>query len=475
MSHSASAGNNAEVFERTVAVPVSTEELFAWHERPGAFQRLNPPWENVEVVSQTGGIRDGGRAEVAVRIGPFRKEWVALHQGYQPPHQFQDVQLPGGPFQRFEHTHRIRPNEAAGSELVDHIEYVLPLGNIGRWLGGRFVRRKLDRAFRYRHDVTAGDLQLLASYRDKSAMKVLVTGATGLVGKSLSPLLTTQVHEVFRLVRRRSDQANDIPWDPADGTIDAARLEGIDAVVHLAGENIAGARWTPEVKQRLRDSRVGPTRVLCETLAKLQRKPKVLVCASAIGYYGDRGLSPLTEESGPGTGFLPELSEAWEAACQPARDAGIRVVNLRIGVVLSPLGGALQKMLLPFQLGLGGVIGSGRQYWSWIALDDLVGAIYHCLQHDELAGPVNATAPGPCTNYEFTKTLGGVLHRPTILPVPAFAAKLALGEMANDLLLASARVMPVRLEQTGYQFRYPALDGALRHVLGRQTREVGSR
>lgn len=475
MSDNLRPASDVETFERRVAVPVTPDELFAWHERPGAFQRLNPPWEPVEVVSQSGGIRDGARVEVAVRIGPFRKQWIAEHQGYQPPRQFQDVQLPGGPFRRFEHTHRMEPGARAGSELVDHIEYVLPLGMVGKWLGGRFVRRKLERAFRYRHDVTAGDLQLLARYRNRSAMRVLVTGATGLVGQSLGALLKTQGNEVFRLVRRSPTEANDIPWDPASETIHAARLEGLDAVVHLAGENIAGARWTPEVKRRLRDSRVGPTHLLCETLAKLKRKPKVLICASAIGYYGNRGLQPLTEDSGPGKGFLPDLSVAWEEACRPAREAGIRVVNLRIGVVLSPLGGALQKMLLPFQLGLGGVIGPGRQYWSWIALDDLVGAIYHCLQHDELSGPVNATAPTPCTNYEFTRTLGGVLARPTILPIPGFAARLALGEMANDLLLASARVMPARLQATGYEFRYPELEGALRHLLGRYRSTDSSR
>ena len=460
----------SEVFERRLELPLSAEDAFAWHTRAGAFARLNPPWAPAKVLSQTGTIHDGDRLEVSVPIGPLgliRKRWWARHQGFVAGRQFQDVQEPGGPFARFEHTHRLEPRGLANCELVDHIEYVLPLGRLGRWCGGGLARSTLERVFRYRHAIMQGDMRLLSKSRELTPMKVLVTGATGLVGSSLGPLLTTQGHELFRLVRKAPSEANDIPWDPAAGTLHAARLDGLDAVVHLAGENIAGARWTTSVKRKLRDSRVQPTRLLCETLAALPRKPKVLICASAIGYYGDRGLQPLSENSGPGEGFLPDLCVEWEAACQPALEAGIRVVHLRTGIVLSPQGGALQKMLLPFQCGVGGVIGSGRQYWSWIALDDLIGSILHCLQHEDVAGPVNGTAPFPVTNYEFTKTLGGVLGRPTVLPVPAFAAKLALGEMANDLLLSSARVLPEQLERTGYKFRFPRLEGALRHLLGK--------
>lgn len=297
-------------------------------------------------------------------------------------------------------------------------------------------------------------------------MKILVVGASGLVGTALVPRLISEGHEVLRLTRSTPRDAQDISWNPERGELPPARLEGVDAVIHLAGENIAGARWTDAVKARIRSSRVNGTRLLSETLAQLQRPPQSLICASAIGYYGDRGSEPLTEESGPGTGFLADVCREWEAACEPARQAGIRVVNLRIGVVLSPRGGALQKMLTPFKLGGGGVIGSGKQYWSWIALEDVVGALLHCLTHTELVGPVNGTAPNPSTNYEFTKTLGAVLKRPTIFPVPAFAARLALGQMANDLLLASSRVLPKQLQNTGYEFRCPTLMEALRHELG---------
>ena len=296
-------------------------------------------------------------------------------------------------------------------------------------------------------------------------MKVLVTGSTGFIGSALVSALTAAGHQVTRLVRKLAG-AGEVRWDPAAGAIDTGGLEGHDAVVHLAGENIAG-RWTAAKKQRIRESRVNGTRLLAEALAKLSRRPRALVCASAIGYYGDRGEEKLREGSPPGKGFLAEACVAWEAAAKPAADAGLRVVHLRIGVVLHPKGGALKQMLLPFKLGLGGVIGSGRQYMSWIALDDLIGIFQHALANDSLRGPANAVAPNPATNREFTKSLGQVLSRPTIFPMPAFAARLAFGEMADELLLASTRVEPARLAASGYSFAYPQLEAALRHLLGR--------
>ncbi len=299
-------------------------------------------------------------------------------------------------------------------------------------------------------------------------MNILVTGSTGLVGSALVPFLTTGGHEVIRLVRSQPRAgASEVHWDPATGTVDAGNLEGMDAVVHLAGESIAVGRWTPEKKARIRDSRVKGTRLLCESLARLAQPPKAVVCASAIGYYGDRGEEMLREESVAGAGFLAEVCRDWEAAADAARQRGIRVVHLRIGVVLSRAGGALAQMLFPFRMGLGGKIGSGKQYLSWIAIDDLIGVNLHALTSDTLQGPVNAVAPNPVTNLEFTRTLGRVLARPTLFPMPAFAARLAFGEMADELLLASTRVEPVRLSATGYRFHHPQLEGALRHLLGK--------
>ena len=297
-------------------------------------------------------------------------------------------------------------------------------------------------------------------------MDVLVSGSTGLIGSALVPALTNEGHRVVRLTRSGDDGDGTATWDPSAGTIDAARLEGIDAVVHLAGENIVG-RWTPAKKARIRDSRVWGTRLLAETLAGLATPPEVMVSASATGYYGDRSNELLREESAPGANFLAGVCQEWEAAAQPAREAGVRVVHPRFGIVLSPEGGALGTTLPIFKLGGGGRIGSGNQYWPWVALDDVVGAILHSLATGSLEGPVNVGVYDPPTNAQYTRTLGRVLNRPTIFPLPAPAARLMLGQVADELLLASQRVEPAKLRESGFEFRYPELEGALRHLLGR--------
>jgi uncharacterized protein len=300
-------------------------------------------------------------------------------------------------------------------------------------------------------------------------MSTLISGSTGLVGSALVPALQSSGHEVVRLVRSSStgtqSRTGSVTWDPMSGQLNPASLEGIGAAVHLAGENIAARRWTATQKAMIRESRVVGTRLLAETLAKLTKAPRTLVCASAIGFYGDRSDQQLTEDSPPGTGFLADTCREWEAAAKPAVDRGIRVVHLRTGLVLAAQGGALAKMLPPFRLGIAGIIGSGRQYMSWIALDDLVAVISYALSNETLRGPVNAVAPNPVTNYEFTKTLGRVLRRPTLFPMPAFAARLAFGEMADGLLLASTRVEPKRLLDSGFRFRFPELEAALAHAV----------
>lgn len=299
-------------------------------------------------------------------------------------------------------------------------------------------------------------------------MKVAISGASGLVGSTLAPRLAAAGHEVVRLVRRDARSRDEAAWDPVAGTIDRGPLEGTDAVVHLAGENLAGGLWTAARKARLRTSRIDATRLLAEALAGLKRPPAVLVSASAVGYYGGgRGSAWLTEQDPPGTDFLGRLAVDWEAANQPARAAGIRVVNARFGVALSTRGGALGKMLLPFRLGLGGVVGPGTQYLSWIALDDLVAALEHLLAPGGLSGPVNVAAPEPVTNAEFTATLGRVLGRPTLIPLPAFAVRAVFGEMGDATLLSSMRVRSTRLVDSGFRFGFPELEAALRHVLGR--------
>ncbi|MBI3895680.1 MAG: TIGR01777 family protein [Acidobacteria bacterium] len=297
-------------------------------------------------------------------------------------------------------------------------------------------------------------------------MKIAITGSRGFIGTALVPSLTAAGHQVIRLVRSEQQRAADtIYWSPATAYVDTHNLEGIQAVIHLAGEQISG-RWTPAKKKKILTSRVQGTRLLAEALVQLRQPPQVMVCASAIGFYGNRGEEWLQEESPPGSGFLAEVCQEWEAASEPAANKGIRVVRLRTGIVLGTQGGALAQMLPPFRMGVGGVIGPGDQYMSWIALDDLIGAYQHALTTLSLQGPVNAVSPNPVTNREFTKTLGSVLSRPTVFPMPSFAVRLAFGEMGVELLLSSARVRPARLLSSGYPFRYAELESALRHVLG---------
>lgn len=298
-------------------------------------------------------------------------------------------------------------------------------------------------------------------------MRILITGATGLVGRALSSLLRQQTHEVVQLTRSAAG-AGKPRWNPDVGEIDVTGLEGFDAVIHLAGEPIADAKWSPEKKARIRDSRIKGTRLLSDSLARLAARPKVLISASAIGIYGDRGDEVLTEESGPGSDFLSEVGVAWESGAQFAADAGIRVVNARFGIVLSADGGALHEMIKPMKMGIGGPLGNGRQWMSWIDIDDLCAAILHLTQTDSVHGPVNLVAPNPVTNRDFTRTLARVIHRPAFIPAPAPALRLMFGEMADAILLSSQRVQPRRLMDSGYRFRYTHLEDSLRHLLLRK-------
>ncbi|MCM8811630.1 MAG: TIGR01777 family oxidoreductase [Candidatus Omnitrophica bacterium] len=295
-------------------------------------------------------------------------------------------------------------------------------------------------------------------------MNIIMTGSKGLIGSALTCLLGKESHRITRLVRS-APEPGELSWNPDRGTIDGAKLEGFDAVIHLGGDPIAEGRWNEAKKARIRDSRIRNTRLLAETVASLQNTPEVFLCASAVGFYGNRGDTVLNEDSPAGSGFLAEVGTGWEAACEPLRKRGIRVVNLRFGIVLSPKGGALKKMLPPFRLGLGGSFGNGRQYISWISLDDAAGAVRHALLNSQVSGPVNVVSPSPVTNAEFSRILGKTLHRPAVLPVPAFAVRLLFGEMADETLLASTRAEPAKLIKTGYSFRHPDLETALRRLL----------
>jgi len=455
------------MFSARSRMPVQATALFAWHTREGAFERLSPPWEPAEVVERSGpGIHEGTRVVVRIKLGPVPQTLVARHTKYIEGSLFQDT-MESGPFSRWVHNHRMWPDPPSASVLEDEVEYALPLGALGRGVGGGFARGKLEKMFAYRHTVTREDLRRHAQYAAQGPLTVAVTGATGLVGNSLLPFLTTGGHRVRRLVRGKADAARgDVAWNPGKGELDTAAMEGVDAVVHLAGENVA-QRWTPEAKERILRSRSEGTRTLCEALARMARKPQVLVCAAGIGFYGDRGDEVLTEESTSGEGFLAQVCREWEAATAPAREAGIRVVLLRIGVVLDPRGGALAKMLPPFLLGGGGRVGSGQQWFSWLSLEDLLGLIQASLFRQELQGPVNAVAPQPVRQEEFARTLGRVLSRPAVLPMPGAAIRTLFGEMGQETVLSGARVRPAVAERLGFSFMHPDLESALRFALGK--------
>ncbi len=451
-------------YERESRISAPAPKVFEWHTRPGAFQRLTPPWEKITILKAEG-IRNGDEALFQTAMGPFRPGWLARHKEYIEGRQFVDEQVQG-PFARWVHTHKVIPEINSTCWMKDHVEYEMPLGLNKGWVGN-WAWRRLDRLFHFRHERLQNDFKRLA-FSPARPQRVLVTGASGLIGKALSGFLSTAGHEVWSLVRRPArPKAREIQWDYLNRRIDRDTLEGFDAVIHLAGESIAAGRWNPRRKAAIRQSRVDATKFLAENLASLTKPPKVLLGASAIGFYGDRGEEVLTEKSRLGIGFLPEVCAEWEKAAEPAGRAGIRVVHVRTGIVLNLAGGALPQMALPFSLGLGGVIGSGAQWMSWITLEDLVGIYYFLLVRDDLSGAFNAVAPGAVTNHDFTKALGHVLRRPAIFPLPAFVVKLLFGEMGERLLLEGQKVAPERLSQAGFEFFYPELTSALRFEMGR--------
>jgi uncharacterized protein len=437
-------------------VDAPRDEVFAWHSRPGAFNRLSPPWSPMRLVSEATSLKDG-RATLAL---PGGLRWVAQHQpdSYDPPRRFVDTissaglaSLPARIAVRWRHTHDFEDAGDNRTRVIDRVETPVP----GSALRSMFV---------YRHRQLADDL---GSHREAgqhglAPATVAITGSSGLVGSALAAFLSTGGHRVIRLVRGGAKDG-ERHWNPDDP--DPELLAGVDAVIHLAGASIAG-RFTDSHRKAILDSRIGPTRKLAEAAA---RGRTVLISASAIGYYGyDRGDDTLTEDSERGDGFLADVVADWEDATAPAREAGVRVVNVRTGIVQSPRGGTLKLMRPLFSAGLGGRLGDGRQWLSWIGIDDLIDVYHRALWDTALSGPVNAVAPQPVRNNEYTRTLAHVLHRPAVLPVPPLGPRVLLGgQGARELALASQRVTPDKLSRSGHQFRQPDLDQALRHLLGR--------
>ncbi len=455
----------AHTFERSCTLPYPREVVFNWHTRPGAFERLNPPWRPVRILESSHSIQNGARVKIKLPVlGPVGLPWLLEHTNYIDQSQFCDEQI-SGPFASWRHLHRFVATNDHETTLADTITYELPryiqpLTPVIKPL----LERELHRLFAFRHAALAADLQLLSRFKDKPRLKFLVTGASGLIGSALCSYLSTAGHCVVRLVRHAPRNENEYFWDPAHNQIDANAFNGIDVVVHLAGENIAARRWSAQQKAELRESRVLTSRLLAHAISSLSVQPKVFLAASGVGIYGDTGGSVADEKYPSGEGFLSDLAREWESSYAQLCTC-MRVVSLRFGTVLSARGGALRKMLPAFQAGVGGSLGSGKQWMSWIALQDVIGAIEHAAYTSTLSGPVNVTAPASCSNREFTKTLGRVLKRPTMFPVPAPVLRILFGELADALLLSNSRIVPTKLLESGYVFSLPTLEAALRAAM----------
>lgn len=450
-------------------VQIETPRKFAfrWHEFDGAFNRLTPAWEPVEMVSKTGGIADG-EVQLRVKVGPLKLKVTARHSRFVQDQQFFD-EMVGGPFKVWEHFHKFDDGlHGEKTILTDQIRYQIKLGWLGHLVAGRMVRKKLERLFAYRHQVTKNEIEDHFQFADQTPKTIAVTGATGLIGKSICDFLKGGGHRVIELPRFRDDDFSEAGWNPESGKICFGdEIRSVDCILHLAGYGVADKRWNKRVKELIRTSRVDATRRMVDYLESHQMSPESFICASAAGYYGDRGAEPLDEDAAPGEGFLAETCQQWEDACEFRNSRSTRVANLRFGLILSAGGGALTKMLTPFKFFLGGSLGSGQQFWSWISFFDTLRAIHYTVMNPEVSGPVNLVAPQPVTQKSFANSLATVLRRTSFVPLPRMMLRLAVGEMAEELLLASANIECKKLTDCGFRFVHPKLEDALRFELGR--------
>jgi len=459
-------------YEHLATYNAPVEDVWAWYDSPGAFRRIMPEWEGIQPV-EAGALVDNATTRFRIRLGPLRPMWVARHYGVVSGEVFHDV-MEKGPFGKWDHEHRFLPVDATSSQIKDTIDWKLPLHPLTFWTAPFTVKGRMNQMFAYRTLRVQNDLARIAQFADRPRQRILVSGSTGLIGMQLCAFLAAAGHEITRLVRQTtvlpSDATKDnvITWNDRTGEVIEGDLNGFDTVIHLAGAGIGDKRWSAKRKTLIQESRTIPTAHLSTLLAGLERPPAAFLCGSAIGFYGNRGEEVLDENSESGTNFLAEICRTWESAAQPAVDAGIRTVWLRTGLVTTPMGGALQKLLLPTLLGGGGPAGGGRQYYSWISLDDQIYAIHHLMMTEGCEGPYNLTSPNPVPQKKFAKVLGRVLRRPAFAPAPGFVLRIMLGEMAQALVLDGQRVQPNRLLESGYTFQHASLESCLRQCLGRQ-------
>ncbi|PIE63121.1 MAG: TIGR01777 family protein [Desulfobacter postgatei] len=455
----------AKIFIKKTQIDASAADLFAWHAREGAINRLTPPWAPLQQISRKGkGIDKGVQVKFKIRVMGIPMIWEAQHIEYEENRMFRDRQVKG-PFGLWEHTHHFHKVAENRTIMEDQVKFKLPMEPFSLPFYG-YAMKELERIFSYRHQVLKADMEKRVGKIKQQ--RILISGASGTIGQALVPFLRTCGHEVIRLVRDPNTDAPDtLYWDPYQNILDLGAAGPIDAVINLNGVDITRGTWTDKQKKRIIDSRVIPTQVLVEKMGAMADPPATFISSSAIGLYGEGADRKLTEGTPKGDSFISEVCHQWETASLGAERRGIRTIQLRIGVVMTPAGGALKRMFLPFALGLGIRFSQGRQYMSWISMEDVLAGILHLLEKEDIHGPVNLTAPVPEINKAFSQTLGRVLSRPVFLVMPAPVITSLWGDMGKETMLTSARVIPLKLLDSGYQFTHATLEPALRHLLGR--------
>ena len=459
------------IFAHTAKFSADKKQIWDWYNSDGAFRRIMPEWEGIKPIN-AGRLVDGEETIFKVKLGPFRQKWIARHHSVVSGESFADRMIKG-PFGAWNHTHTFETDSNGTTSVIDNVEYKLPLHFFTGWSAGFTVLPRMKQMFEFRSVRVANDLKQIQLTKELPRQKILVSGSTGMIGLQLCAFLEAAGHDVHRLLRPSTklptdvDSSKIVVWDDITGKITQGDLNGFDTVIHLAGAGIGDKRWSKKRLKLIRDSRIIPTQNLAKLLAELDHPPTKMLCSSAIGYYGNRGTEVLDESSSSGNDMLAELCRDWENSSNAAKDAGINVVHLRTGIVMSPLGGALAKLLLPAKMGAGGPVGGGKQMQSWISLDDEIYAIHHLMMRADSEGAYNLTAPTPVAQKQFAKTLGRVLRRPAFAPLPGFVIKLLFGKMGQKLVLEGQDVRPNRLLESGFEFTYPELESCLRSCLGK--------
>ncbi|MDN5868756.1 MAG: TIGR01777 family oxidoreductase, partial [Candidatus Nitrosocosmicus sp.] len=459
------------VFVKRTALLSNTEDVFEYHRREGALKRLIPPWSSIKVIKSDNDIKNGSVTILKLKYGPIGIKWIAQHLGYMQNRQFQDRMIKG-PFKNWLHTHSFIPDEFSRCIMEDRIDYTPPLGTIGPKYINNAVQTNLHQLFHYRHRILNNDMRLWKLVGTGRRKRILIMGSNGLIGSSLIPLLqTVGEHQVIRMVRHSSSNTHSdlqvVKWDPEKDKINLDDLEGYDVIIHLGGENIFG-RWSDSKKQRIVESRVKTMRLLCNSIINLTNPPSTLICASAVGFYGNRGDEVLTEESTLGSGFLSDVCQKWEESTEIAKSIGVRVINTRFGMVLTPRGGILQKLVKPSIFKIGLRMGKENQYISWVSIEDVIGSILYAINNSAVKGPINVVSPNPITMLNFSEILSRVLENKIMIPLNKRILKLVFGEFADNIVLSSSFVLPKKLSYSGYPFMNTDLKDTLRFLLGRQ-------